>query len=84
MAQLATSYEVEGYDGTHGKSRWWIEAWGVGSKADWYVRSEAGPPTPSELRHADYVVIGIRHPNGHVTYRTHTGGLDLDPRAMRR
>lgn len=85
MAQLATSYESDGYDGHVRESVWWFEAWGNGPKADWTRREEVGrPPRPSELRSADYIVIGIRHRNGHVTYRTHTGGLDLDPRLKSR
>ena len=83
MGVLDTSYERNGFDGTWGKSQWWIESWGSGKKENWNLRSEAGAPTPRELRRADYIVIGIRHPNGAITYRTHMGGLDLDARIRR-
>lgn len=81
MAQLETSYESDGYDGTWGDSVWWFESWGTGSKANWTIRGNVNrPPTPSELRSADYIVIGIRRASGEVIYRTRTHPLDLDPR----
>lgn len=84
MATFATTYESHGYDGTRRNVQWWFEAWGSGPKRDWIRRDEIGrPPRPSELRRADYIVIGIRKGN-HVMFRTHTGGLDLDPRVRRR
>ena len=85
VPQLTTSYERDGFDGTRGDSVWWFEAWGSGPKKSWTTRAEAGrPPQPSELRSADYIVIGIRHASGETLYRTHTGGLDLDPRLNKR
>jgi len=84
LPQLSTSYERDGFDGTHGDSVWWFESWGDGPKQDWTVRGNVGrPPTPRELRRAYYIVIGIRHANGSVTYRTHTGGLDLEAKLFR-
>ena len=85
MAQLTTTREREGYDGTVRGSVWWFEAWGTGPKKDWTLRDDVGrPPRTDELNHADYIVIGIERPNGQVIYRTHTGGLDLDPRVARK
>lgn len=80
MAQLATTYEDEGYDGHWGDSTWWFEAWGTGPKAGWTVRGDIGrPPRPRELRTAQFIVIGVRRSNGETIYRTHNGGLDFDP-----
>lgn len=84
MAQLATTRETEGYDGTWGKTKWWFEAWGSGPKSEWYRRDDIGrPPRTDELRTADYIVIGIQKGRRQPIFRTHTGGLDLDPRVMR-
>lgn len=85
MAVLQHSYERDGYDGTRGSSQWWFEAWGNGPRKNWTIRGKIGrPPRPHELRRADYIVIGIRHRNGEVIYRTHLGGLDLDARIASR
>lgn len=85
MAVLTHVYEDDGYDGERNGSQWWFEAWGSGPKKEWLRRSEVGrPPRPYELRRSDYIVIGIRHPNGEVIYRTRNGGLDLDPRIGKR
>jgi hypothetical protein len=82
---LSNSYEDNGFDGERNGSQWWFEAWGSGSKESWRRREETGrPPTPSELNHAEYIVLGIRHPSGEVMYRTRVGGLDLDPSLNRR
>jgi hypothetical protein len=78
---LSTSYEEDGYDlvrrGRNGWNYIWFESWGSGPRATWTVRGEVGrPPTPHELRSADYIVYGIRY-RGHVTYKTRLGGIPL-------
>lgn len=75
---LATTRERDGYDFMRGSAKLWFEAWGTGSKDRWTTRADNGkPPTPHELAAAEYIVFGIEHPNGHVTYKTRIGGLDL-------
>lgn len=74
---LSTTRERDGYDGMRGGAKWWFEAWGSDAKATWTMRDRIGrPPTPTELRNADYIVIGV-DTGGHVTYRTMTIPLDL-------
>lgn len=79
LPMLDTSRESDGYDGIRGNVRWWFEAWGTGSKAEWTTREEAGrPPTPKELINADYIVFGFQKKGSRrVQYKTRAGGLDL-------
>lgn len=90
---LKTSYENDGYDGKRGSLKWWFEAWGSGSKAEWTNRADAGrPPRPEELARADFIVFGFRkrasknYPDGRVFYRTRSQGLDFRkaPRTRKR
>lgn len=75
---LSTTRERDGYDFMRGQSKLWFEAWGSGSKEGWTTRADHGmPPSPQDLRSAEYIVFGIEDPTGNVQYKTRIGGLDL-------
>lgn len=78
MGALETSREVEGYDGIKGGVKWWFESWGNGTADNWNLRGQVGrPPTPNELRSAEYITLALQFPDGHKEYRTRIGGIDV-------